>query len=353
MKIVFYIDQLFNGGAERVTAILASEFSNKPNCEVYVVALNEGILYQLDEKVKYVVIKQTQLKKPWKIFFRLYHSIKVIRKINPDVIYSLGYMGQYISMARIIKMIGARVIVSERTNPYLEPSKKINVLVRNYLYGKSDCIVCQTPQAEDYYKKRLKTRTCVIPNPIMPNLPSWKGENSLDIVCACRLAKQKNIPMLIRAFKKVHAIYPQFKLKIYGQGELKEELKSMIDKLGLSKCATLEGQTNKLHDILASSFMSVLSSDYEGISNTMIESLGIGVPTLCTDCPMGGAAMFIKDGVNGLLSPVGNIDEFANKMIYLIEHREQLDGISKNAKKINLILEQGAIAQKWYELAQG
>jgi len=84
----------------------------------------------------------------------------------------------------------------------------------------------------------------------------------------------------------------------------------------------------------------------------MIESLGIGIPTLCTDCPMGGAAMFIKDGINGLLSPVGDIDEFAKKMIYLIEHREKLEGISKNARKINLILEQSLIAQKWYELAR-
>ena len=351
MKIVFYIDQLLNGGAERVTAILASEFSNKPNCTIYVVALNEGILYQLNEKVQYVLIKQTQLRKPWKTFFRLYHSIIEIRKINPDVIYSLGYMGQYVLMARLLKMIDTRIIVSERTNPYIVPSKKINVFVRNYLYGKSDVIVSQTPQAEEYYKKRVRTRTCVIPNPIIPNLPLWRGQNSKDIVCACRLAEQKNIPMLIRAFKQVHKIYPEFKLRIYGQGKLKEDLQSLIEYQGLSDSITLEGQTSHLHDILANSYMSVLSSDYEGISNTMIESLGIGIPTLCTDCPMGGAAMFIKDGVNGLLSTVGDVDEFAKKMIYLIEHRDKLEEMSENARKITKILEQGVIAQRWYELA--
>lgn len=119
----------------------------------------------------------------------------------------------------------------------------------------------------------------------------------------------------------------------------------------MNEFISLEGQTEKLHEILSNSFMSVLSSDYEGISNTMIESLGIGIPTICTDCPVGGAAMFIKNKINGILTPVGDKLALAEAMTYIIEHPNELLSISNEAQIINMSLNQEDIAKRWYELA--
>ena len=60
--------------------------------------------------------------------------------------------------------------------------------------------------------------------------------------------------------------------------------------------------------------MFVSSSDFEGLSNSMLEAMAMGIPTICTDCPCGGAKMVIENGINGLLTPVGDKDELSAAM---------------------------------------
>ena len=166
----------------------------------------------------------------------------------------------------------------------------------------------------------------------------------------CRLIPPKNIPLLIDSFKEFRKEYPEFSLHIYGEGPLRNELQSCIDDQGLLNYVILHPNEKKVLDTVKDASRFVSSSSYEGLSNSMLEAMAIGLPTICTDCPCGGAKMMIQDGVNGLLVPNEDKDALAQAMIKVAEDKSLAVKLSKNAVKIRETLSISKIAQLWESL---
>ena len=314
-KVIFIVvDNLRNGGAGRVASLLANSMIERH--EVYVFVKDPVINYKISTRVHYHVLNDKVWFRPFQIIKRVRDLARQIKRYRPDVIYPLGYVTKYTIFALMLSgHKNTKVIASERSDPHSEPANSIMKRVRDFCFGKADILVCQTNMAADFYNKRIKTKTVVIPNPITPNLPIWEGQDSKSIVTACRLDAQKNIPMLLKAFQIFNRQYPQYELEIYGDGPLKSSLERQITDMSLDNSVHLKGNTNRIHEILAKSFMFVLSSDNEGMSNSMLEALAIGVPSVCTDCPIGGARQVINNGENGVLVPKGNTQKLYEEMI--------------------------------------
>ena len=96
----------------------------------------------------------------------------------------------------------------------------------------------------------------------------------------------------------------------------------------------------------------VISSDYEGISNSMIEALAIGIPVVATDCPVGGARMYIKDGVSGRIVPCGDKKAFAEAMQAAITDRKKAVEWGENASHIRECLKAKDVAIMWREFIE-
>ena len=80
--------------------------------------------------------------------------------------------------------------------------------------------------------------------------------------------------------------------------------------------------------------MYVLSSDYEGISNSLLEAMAIGLPVIATDCPCGGCRLCIENEKNGLLVPVGDDKAMAEAMGRIAAEPKKADSMGKTASKI-------------------
>ena len=96
--------------------------------------------------------------------------------------------------------------------------------------------------------------------------------------------------------------------------------------------------------------MFVSSSDYEGMSNSMLEAMAMGLPCVCTDCPAGGARAVIKDGENGLLTPVGDSHALYLAMKKIAENPGLANKLSQNSVKIRNKQSVDKIIKKWMEL---
>lgn len=351
MKILIAIDHFRAGGAERVASVLINQLCKEH--EVHVVIMEEGINYPLDfEHIKIHLVNYNPKNKIVKMWTKLSKLRKIIHNINADVIFSFAnIMSIYISAALVGKNRNkVRLISSERTDPTHEPSNQIAKILRNRAYQSSDYLVCQTPWVADYFKKRIHTTCVVIPNPITPLLPIWKGKDSKIIMTACRLEEQKNLPMLIRSFARLYKIHSEYQLIIYGEGSLRSSLEQLIEEMVMTDHIIMPGFSKEIHKAMAHSYMYVSSSDYEGISNSMLEALGIGIPTICTDCPVGGANMFINNGDNGLLVPVGDDEALFQAMRRMIEDKEFAMKCSQNSKLINEKIKIDQIAEQWINL---
>ena len=267
---------------------------------------------------------------------------KLLKKINPDIVIS------FINNETLYSIKKYKFIYSLRNDPNHVNNGFLERNIRNYLYKNSKAIVFQTFEAKNYFSDKIRQKGIIILNPIeVEKLGVWSGVESKTFVTACRLNSQKNLPMLIKAFKQLHLDYPDYKLEIYGKGEEFETLNEMVKEIDYIK---LMGYSSNIHKVMENSFSFVLSSDYEGLSNSMLEALCIGIPSICTDCPPGGARMVITDGINGYLTNVNDAAMMYNKMKYLIEHKIELNDVSLNAINIRNDVSSEKVCLKWFEL---
>lgn len=114
------------------------------------------------------------------------------------------------------------------------------------------------------------------------------------IVTVGRLTVQKNQKLLIESFSEVLKKYPNIILEIYGDGEKREELKYIIKTLGVSNNVIFKGNILNVHEAIADAGLFVLSSDYEGLSNALMEAMMMGLPCISTTCA--GSDELISDG---------------------------------------------------------
>lgn len=354
MKAIVFTDHFGQGGAERVASLIIKGLCAIDDNEVHVCVFENIKNYVLAKNVQFHLLTNPQKGHLQNALLKIRNLAKVIKQIKPDVIYSFGpIMASYVYLAK--KLSGyskLKVIASERNDPRFEPVENWKKKVRNFCYNRADVLVCQTPMAVDLLEKRygVHTRKVIIPNPISSDLPKWQGEHSKEIITAARLTKQKNLPMLIDAFEKLKTEHPDYHLTIYGEGELRSELAEYIEKKEQTDSISMPGFATNIHAIMANAYMYVSSSDYEGISNSMLEAMGIGLPCVCTDCPVGGASMVIENGVSGILTHVGNTDELYLGMKSLVENKELTASISNSSRYVNSAYSIQKITEKWLNL---
>ncbi len=285
------------------------------------------------------------------MFARIKWIREKIREIHPDCIISLAH-------ARTLFMItaghlGCRMPMtfSERHDPVHNPKSKVDRLLRLISYYMSDCVVFQTEGARKFFPKSIQKKDPIIPNPIMNGLPDvYKGKRKNYIATFCKLDPQKNLSLLFRSFQKIADSYPGLRLVIYGDGVLKESLKDEAEKLGISSRTEFHPHALDVHTLINDCAMFVSSSDYEGQSNSMLEAMAMGLPCVCTDCPCGGASAVIDNGVNGLLTPVGDEEKLDQAMSWMLDHPEEACQMGFNAYKIREERTPEKIAKEWEHL---
>lgn len=352
--ICFIIDELSNGGSERVVSILSNNL-NARGYKVSIVTLRGNKNdYYINNNIKIIPFNKNN-KSKIKIS-TLYSTVSFLRKtiknINPDVIISFDSYNNILSVLSNF-LNHSKLVLAERNDPNQYPNKQPIRKLRNLLYNFPDKVIFQTYDAMKYFNRRVQDKGAVIPNPITNNLPYWKeGLSEKTIISASRLSRQKNLYMMIDAFEVVLKKHPDYQLKIFGRGPLEEEIREYICNKGLSNSIKLMGFSNKIHSEIAKSSIFVLTSDYEGISNSMIEALGIGIPVISTDSPIGGARMFIKNNKNGILIKVGDKRALINSIEKILSDEKLAISLSRNATGIRNSLNESRITEEWIKVIE-
>jgi len=149
------------------------------------------------------------------------------------------------------------------------------------------------------------------------------------------------------AFAAFSPRHPEYKLRIFGEGELREELMELAKSLNIAKHVEMPGRSTVLLEKMNSAAMFVLSSDYEGMPNVLLEAMCMGMPVVSTDCPSGGPKELIDNGVNGLLVPVGDAQALCEAMEKLTD-QQYAQSLADNAWKIRKRLTSQEVFDSWY-----
>lgn len=348
MKIVFACHGSGNGGAERIITTLANEFCVRAYQVVLITTKEDHNEYQLADGIKHIRVLTDSNSRVKATFQRLFKLRRVIKEEKPECIISFSAVTN-IQVLLATLFIGVKIIVSERVDPSRYPSSKIRRILRLILYPLACRIVFQTQDAMDYFPNYIRTKGTIIPNPIRNRLPApYMGKRNNIIVGVGSLGEQKNWKMSLEACKIFFKDNPDYKMIIYGEGPLREELQQEIDDNSILKeKVVLAGFADDVVEKINKARMFISSSDYEGISNSMLEALATGVPTICTDCPTGGAKSVIESGINGFLVNVGDYQDLSKKMNMLANDVEMCEKFTRNSVSIKEKLKLDTIIELW------
>lgn len=328
-RICFFLPEISGGGAERVVCELSAGLANLGYPVTIMLLQDRKRAYAVDPKVE--ILQLPSGKNAVRKIIGRVRRIRAFLKKDPDCVFVSFLYRPLVYAMLATRGLPNRWIVSERNNPETTPPGAINRRVRNMGFWLADACVFQTEGAKAYFHKRVQKKGVVIPNPIPDIQPKRIPNQSGIIMNACRLSSQKNLPLLLRAFAEVHRMYPRCRLKLYGEGPERAHLTQLVQDMGLSEFVELPGFARDIHSCYRDAELFVSSSDYEGISNTMLEAMGIGLPVICTDCPVGGAGMMIRHGENGLLVPVGDEKAMAQAILRLMEDKQLAETMAKRA----------------------
>lgn len=396
-KIIFILPCMSGGGAERVAAQLLNKIHSCGYDAEFVLTsqkLADAVNTDLDKDIplvslydncrpasalnKILIILSSLLCKPFEILKLNVPAYLALFSFRANYYNQLKAMKEYLSrnegstvvtflqpsiplVMLASRGLDVRVIFSERGDARRLMNHRYGRNFISKFYTRADVAVFQTLDAmfsyPHTYPGDIVRHGTIISNPIKENLPeAWHGGRNKNITTFCRISRQKNLPLLINAFVKVHALHHDYKLRIIGdtinaEGEaVLTEIKAIISENNLTDAVIFEPFRNDVHSAIINDAMYVNSSDYEGISNAMLESMAIGLPVVCTDCPVGGARQTITDGINGLLVPCNDAQALASAICRIIEKPDLADTLSQNASEIRNTLSLDKITDKWIDL---
>ncbi len=349
MKIVFYIGSMYRGGAERVMSLLVNEMAKKYD----VVLINDvrPILneYKVDERVKRIFLEELGKGKKGNLL-RLKWLRDIIKNEKPDALISF-LEGPNIRMLLSTIGLKCRKIVSVRSDPRKE-YQGIPKFALNCVFGLADGCVFQTSEAMNYFGNCIRKKGVIIANPIDEVFfKTQRNDLVCNIVTIGRLTKEKNHINLIKAYEMMLSRRGMTdQLLIYGEGCYKEELKRFINEHNLSEKVFLMGNTGQSEGVLKSSKLFVLSSDYEGMPNVLMEAMAEGVPVVSTDCPVGGPRNLLGEMGNETLVPVGNPEALAEKMERMLVDNELREKVTQYGKKRSQDFRIDKIVKEWEDI---
>lgn len=354
MKILLLSDT-FNGyGAERMlvrTGCFLKTFGHEVHfCSVF----TEGRSNCIDEKDSFLnlgINKSTNVIVRSILYF-LIGGFALYQYCRREKIqYVISFKENPLCLLLLVRcFLSLKHIHSERDNPYNRdtiPSK-----TKMKLYRFVTKVVFQTEGARDFFGDVIKKKSVIIPNSVtIPNL-QWSYSHARNtFVCVGRLdIRYKRQDILIKAFSKISAKYPDWEVILYGDGDDRCILEKMAMDLNVYDKIRFQGKVSDVTKRIVQDGVFVLTSDTEGIPNALMEAMALGMPVITTDCEPGGAKLLVTNEKNGLIVDRSNVEKLKVALEFSITHTSEMAKMGVEARKTMSKFSPSIIAEKWNSL---
>jgi glycosyltransferase involved in cell wall biosynthesis len=362
MKIVIIIDSLVAGGAQRAAILLAEGLTARKNQVCLITLFGQELdFYQLSSTVDRIVLKvaadsSNLIQAVKNNLARLRSLRQAMDSWKPDLVIS------FLDKTNVLTLIagwGSKypILVSEQNDPTQNNIGSVWNWLRRLAYQSATQVVSCSQGVDKNWYWLSPERRCVIYNPL-----AVQQEHSVDVellekidfnkktvVAMGRLTEQKGFDILLTAFADIAEKHQDWQLLILGEGELRQELETLRDQLGIRDQVVMPGLANNPFSILKHAHLFVLSSRYEGFGNVIIEAMACDLPVISTDCPSGPGEIIIN-GENGILVPNQDQNSLAQAMANLMSDSKRRKQLAATAHKSLARFDLNNIINQWENL---
>lgn len=317
---MFFIGSLSWGGAEKIITLLAQSYLDK-GYKVYIVTvLSNKNVFDLDPRIEVVSIARENKSNISNVGHWIKSIKSLLANIKPSIVVSfVCRINLLVIYAKVKSKLHCRLIISERNDPRYDTRGTLAKIALRYLYPKADLLICQTSKEKAYFTKKIQAKTVVIPNPVFLTAEPVPFEQKKKIIInAARYDESKNQKLLIDAFTNVVSKDKdnEFELHFYGSGSLKESLVNCVKDKHMDSKIKIFDSIKTVQQKISEASIFCLSSNYEGMSNALMEALLLGTPSISTDTS--GADDLIIDGKNGYIISDNDAGDLENALTTLI-----------------------------------
>ena len=370
MKILYLIHSTYNpGGMERVLLNKVRYFVEEKGWDVTVVTTDQHdrpSFYPFPEGVRMIDLGINYSDDNGKPFAkkllgylkrRRLHAKKfeaLLKQLKPDVV-DCFYPGEC-SFVPSIKDGSKKVMELHQSKLFhhqynrsglMGLADKVRARMDERLVRRFDRFVVLTQEDRDMWGEMPGIR--VIPNAANFIAEKYSDCSAKRVIAVGRLDYQKGFDRLILVWEKVHQQMPDWRLDIFGQGEWREMLQSMIDERGLQDVVRLNNPTKNIGDEYVDSSIIVMTSNYEGFGMVLVEAMSCGVPAVSFDCKCGPAEI-ISQHDGGLVVKNGDIEGLAESIVKLMTDEELRKRMGENAKRVVETYSEERVMGLWVNL---
>lgn len=367
MKIVYCIlNTWYSGGLTRVIANKANYLAETGHDVTIVTTdqLGKGHFYAMSDKISFIDLRIHYVgfddkpilgklrEVPKRILWHYKKLRKFLKEYRPDIVIST--YGRELFVLPFIKDGSKKILEAHSSHfTWIDSRKgkrwfgKLHTWLDARMVRKFDKFVVLTEEDKPYWGR--------LPNiMVIPNANTIEPKETAELdnkvaIAAGRYGYQKNFESLVRAWKYVYDVCPDWELNIFGGGVVNRNLQNLVDKLGLTDVVVLNESKQDIFEEYLRSSMYILSSRYEGLGMVLLEAQAYGVPLVSYDCKCGPRDI-IEDGENGLLVKTGDEKALANAIIRVAKDEQLRKEMGRKAKQHSVKFSEDVVMKKWNDL---
>jgi len=355
MKFFIYIDSMAPaGGIERVVSKHIAFFAKKNNVRLMTKDTKESF-YDLPQNIEISSLNIDSSLNMHSKVERIFQTLKQLLITRKKLkVYKDNYDLFYVTHIRnLLELYLAgvdmkKVIVTEHGSYY--GYNNVYKKLKQFLYPKCKYVVSPTSMDYEIYKSQ-NCNAFYIPNPLSFFDDRFSSLEQKTVINIGRLTSDKRQDLLLNIWKKITLNHPDWKLKLVGKGELKEQLEQMIKEYNLQKSVEIINPIKNVEDLFLNSSIFSFTSKYEGFGMVLAEAMACGVPCICFDIPSGPRDI-IEDHIDGFLIEDNNIEDYTSKLELMMTNDKKRKEMGKKAKQNIQKFLDTKIEEKWNQLLE-
>ena len=338
-KLIFFMPSMEGGGVEKNLVLIANFLVNHVK-NIYLITFDKKFKKKFDRRI--VIIcpnKKGVYSKYYKYFLCLILLFKLLLIENKSLVFAFQ---ANIYCIIISKLLRKKIIVRSNSAPEGWNKNKFKNFIFSYFFKQSDDIIVNSKDFKKKVDKKFGVKSTCIYNPLNKNEIKYKSKNkiskkifkkknSLKIINVARFTDQKNHLLLLNALNDIKNKL-NFELLLIGYGPNKETLNKFVENNNLSKKVKILNFEDNPYKFIKLSDVFILTSNFEGLPNVILEALCLKKIVISTDCPTGPREI-LSNGKYGILFKMNDRINLSKIIIRVNQYKKRYQKIANNGFK--------------------